>query len=219
MRKAIIVIVALWLGMMVVPIVAQMPVSFLHWPALYAAAENLAVKRGVNRDGQLNDKLYLRIGWGPCLAVYTSEFNDLVEASQFDRYINMRAWAEQRLQEDTESIGWSADDSFNCPDAPLEVKPYWRGSRPVYYRVLDEVQNKYVRGVKSPYRIRTDGELAACLRYGTVNTSGELTSYWMLSDTAEVYRDEIVLTAGEVEEDLVTICRDEDVSVEDYRWN
>ena len=217
MKKLIALAVITWAAMMIVPVIAQVQVPFWYWPALYDASENLAVKRGVNLDGQPNDKIYLRIGWGPCLAVFQNEWDELIAATQADRYINMRSWAEQRLAEDTETIGWSADDTYNCPDAPLEVKPYWRGSRPIYYRVLDEVQNKYVRGKQSPYRISTDVP-AGCMRYGTADASGELTNYWMLADDAEVYRDEIVLTAGEIAEELVTICQEQDTNVLDYRW-
>ena len=217
MKKVIGVVALLWAVMVLAPVIAQVPVPFWHWPTLYEASENLVAKRGVNQDGQLNDKIYLRIGWGPCLAVFTNEWNDFIAASQSDRYINLREYASQQVQ----SEGWGPDDTYNCPSAPLEVKPYWRGSRPVYYRVLDEAQNKYVRGPKSPYRINTE-TAAACIRYGTADASGELTNYWMLADDAEVYRTvlgtDVVLTAGEIVEDLVTICREQDTNILDYRW-
>jgi hypothetical protein len=219
MRKVIIFFGLVWVAMMLIPVIAQSSIPFQHWPALYDAANKLVVKRGIDQDGVSNNKMYFRIGWGPCLAVFRDEWSDLIWNAKDDRYINVRQFAEQRLAADQSNIGWGADDDYNCPMAPLEVKPYWRGSRPVYYRVLDEIQNKYVRGPKSPYRIKTDGALATCLRFGTVNSSGELTNYWLLDEGAEIYNNDIVMVVSELPEQLVTICREQDKSIEDYRTN
>ena len=87
------------------------------------------------------------MGGAPCLAIYYTEWERMVGHAQVnasDRYMNLREYADQQLNPADDE--WDADDNYNCPSAPLEVKPYWRGSRPVFYRVLDETQNKYVKG-------------------------------------------------------------------------
>lgn len=215
MKKLIVIIALVWAGMVVIPVIAQMPIPFQHWPALYDAVENLSVKRGVDRNGQQNDRLYFRVGWGPCLAVFTDEWGDLVEAAQFDRYINMRGYAEGQLGAQGE---WGPDDDYNCPSAPLVVKPYRTGSRPLYYRELDEDRGVYVKGRKSPYRVRTDGDSVPCRRYGTAKLNGDLSNYWILGEAVEVYHDDITLLVGELQDNLVAVCEEQDISILDHRW-
>ena len=219
MKKLFAAAVIFYLAATLVPVIAQTQVPFWQWPALYSAAENLVAKRGVDRDGTPNGKVYLRIGWGGCLAVFEDEWSELMAATQADRYINLRAWAEQRLAEDTENIGWSADDSYNCPSAPLRVKPYYRGSRPTYEYVDND--GLWQRGRKSAYRVvATADQVIACERYNARKDDGSRSNYWMIADGQDVYIDEEVFQAGvdSLGVRLVTVCEDEDVSVEDYRW-
>jgi hypothetical protein len=126
MKRKLTIVMAFFLGL-ALPLFAQSPMApsilqqpFFHWPALYSAAEGLAIKRGVSVDGTVNDKLYLRIGWGDCLAVYLGEWDALVAGAQQDRYINMREWATDNLGKDAQGVAqtWGPDDDINCPDDP-----------------------------------------------------------------------------------------------------
>ena len=95
------------------PVLLNVP--FWQWPALRSASENLVVKRGINIDGTVNDKIYLRIGWDEaCLGIHLDEWQTLVDALQQDRYINMRDYAEAAMSPDE----WGPDDDHNCPDDP-----------------------------------------------------------------------------------------------------
>ena len=105
------------------PLLANIPmppmlkgIPFWAWPTLYQTAENLVIKRGIDVDGTINDKVYLRIGWGPCLAVSLHEFDELVAAAQTDRYINLRDYADANLNADGEK--WGENDSWNCAKDP-----------------------------------------------------------------------------------------------------
>ena len=128
MKKSIAILVLILMGLLAAPaVISQVPlppillsVPFWQWPALYSASENLVIKRGTDTAGVPNGKVYLRIGWGGCLGVFEDEFDDLVVAAQTDRYINMRDYAEQQLIDDNAANGWSAEDSYNCPDQPVD---------------------------------------------------------------------------------------------------
>lgn len=196
-----------------VAVVAQSPVPFHNWPALYDAAENLSVKRGINRDGTVNDKVYIRIGWGSCLAIYQQEFDDLIAAAQTDRYINLRQYASERLNPPDDA--WGADDNYNCPKPPLQVKPYYRGSRPTYYRDLNEEGTHYIRGRKAPYRVSAAEPLPTCEPLGVL----EYDNYKVVSaDTTLYYGDETMLASEISPRQVVAVCEDQDVNLLDYRW-
>lgn len=200
---------------MVGVVIAQSPVPFYHWPALFDVTQNLVAKQGFDRDGTLNDKIYFRIGWGGCLAVYTNEWQGLIDATTNDRYINVSEYAVAQLDQ----TGWDADDWHNCPGAPLEVKPYYWGSRPVYSMAYDEEAQQWRRGGKSGYRIRAGNpSTSTCLRANARKSSGATSNYWMLALDAEMYIDEQTYRIGDIDGQYATICREEDVSVEDYRF-
>lgn len=123
MKRKVAIIAAFLLGMSL-PLFAQSPMApkflqlpFHHWPALYSAAEDLSVKRGTSEDGTANNKLYFRVGWGDCLAVFVDEWDELIAATPQDRYINMREYAVGRLNPDDQGA-WGADEEYNCPDEP-----------------------------------------------------------------------------------------------------
>lgn len=199
--------------MVFLPVIAQVSIPFQHWPALWDAAENAVVKRGTNLE-HTNDNgyLYFRIGWGECLVVHVSELETLHGDVPHDRYINFRQYAEAQLQSDQ----WNEEHEYNCPKAPLEVKPYYRGSRPTYYRVLSEDETQYVRGRKSPYRVSATDPLPGCRHYGVADSK----NYWVVNaDTVLHYSDDKTMLASDIEPQyLVAVCRDQDDSIEDLRF-
>ncbi len=202
--------------MIIAPVIAQAPAPFWHWPALYDASENLVAKRGVDRDGMLNGKVYFRIGWGGCLAMFETEWPDFLESIRETRYINVRSHAESRHQ----SEGWSRDDWYNCPSAPLEVKPYWRGSRPTYEFAVDDELGYWMKGRKTQYRIESrNPATATCTQHNARKSNGDASNYYRLSGAAEVYDSSSTYQVGDLLGGmLVTVCREQDVSVEDHRW-
>ncbi len=215
MKTAIAILALIWGAMIIVPVVAQVPVPFWHWPALYDVSENLVAKRGIDQDGALNGKIYFRIGWGGCLAMHETEWQDFLGSIRQTQYINVRSHAESRYQ----SEGWSPNDSFNCPQAPMEVKPYWRGSRPVYELVQDEVSGYWVKGSKTAYRVAaTNPAINTCTTFQTRKTDGDTTNYWQIAPTSQVSDADGFHLVSDLEGHLTSVCREQDVSVEDHRW-
>lgn len=192
-------------------VTAQMPIPFSHWPALYDAAENVVVKRGIHPDGSSNYKMYFRIGWGPCLVVFNREWRNLRDASRTDRYINFREYADSEYG----SAEWGDDDSYNCPNPPKVVKPYWRGSRPTYFWAKDDDGN-WIRGGKTPWRvIATKDNPIECFKWRVTNTN-----YHSLPMDAEVFDDNgtyVVEELGEVY-GVLAVCEESDIKIEDYRF-
>lgn len=193
-------------------VIAQVPIPFEYWPALYGASENMVCKQGLNRDGSANDHVYCRVGWDECLAIEPAEISQFIASLATDRYTNVRDYADQQYSTD-----WDSNDGYNCPIAPLEVKPYWRGSRPVYYRI--QADGLWIKGSKSPYRILSPSpSVATCEPYNAHQVDGDETSYWRLSPEAVVYDANGSYRADSIAEQLTTVCREQDIPVEDYRW-
>ena len=124
-----------------------------------------------------------------------------------------------------ETGAWNAEHESNCPSAPLDVKPYWRGSRPIYYRDWSEEDSIWYKGRKSPYRVMAAGNLTAyeCIRHNAANADGSLSNYWRLADTAQVYDSAGTYSlVGDLglpnDRQLATICEDRDVDILDYRF-
>jgi len=197
-------------------VIAQSPVPFQHWPSLYAAAQHSVVKVGQDANGEDNGILYFRIGWGKCLGVYRSELDDLYLAAQQDRYINLRDYADTQLESDA----WSAEHEANCPPPPLEVKPYWRGSRPTYEYVESEA-GIWQKGDKSAYRILSPSPATAtCTQYNARKDDGSQSNYWMVEDGTEVYIGEQTYLTGfeALGVRLLVVCGEQDVDILDYRF-
>ena len=136
------------------------PLSHTSLPALYNAAENLVCKQGINRQGVPNGKIYCRIAWGECLAIEASEVNRFFSALPLDRYLNARNFADNEWSDE-----WTDEDGYNCPLPPLEVKPTWRGSRPVYQQVWNN--NQWERRQKTQYRVDVATQLPTCAPYNS----------------------------------------------------
>lgn len=194
-------IVALFM-LAISPLYAQGMTPFWQWPVLWSAAENYVVKRGEN------GKIYSRIGWGSCLVTEVGEVREFIQDMPTDRFIKARDYAEQRLEQDS----LSDEDRANCPQQPLQVKPTWRGSRPVYAMHWDALNHTGTRMEKTPYRA-IDG---ACLRYNA-RTEGEVSNYWMLAMETTVYLDDAPVLVANVDTYLTAICEPEDVPIEDWR--
>ncbi len=221
MKTGIIVLLLLWGAAIIVPSIAQVSIPFYYWPTLYAAAENAVVKRGTHRDGADNDLLYVRIGWGPCLGIRRGEFRDFWYATKKDRYINVRAYASSQVEAPG---GWNEEHEANCPFPPMEVKPYWRDSRPVYYAVWSETERRYFKNAKTDYRVSADSADIPLLCTGTNahKSDGDTSNYFALDGSAQVYDetgsfdvDDLVMPAGHL---LATVCREQDVDLLDYRF-
>lgn len=213
-RAAMTALLLLYAALVFAPIVAQEVVPFVSFPAIYAESAALVAKRGANLDGTPNGRIYIRNGWGGCVRTSMAEVRDFFRDDlDTDNFINLRDYAANRYRR-AEPGEWDDIDRYNCPPQPLEVKPYYRGSRPVYYRVFDEEQQQWTRGGRSPYRVKTAGEeLPGCQHYGTVNARGKPTDYWLLEDTAKVFRGDVMLQASEVDRPLVVVCRAKDIDV------
>lgn len=117
------ILVAFILGVLCTIALAQAPMPpsmtsppFWAWPGLYRTAEHLVVKEGMTEAGQPNGKIYFRIGWGECLAVYANEWQDMITAAPQDTYMNLRDYAVANLN--PEGDAWGAEDDYNCPDDP-----------------------------------------------------------------------------------------------------
>lgn len=217
---AVTAIVTVLLMVLAASVLAQQTgVPFASWPALYKASENAVVKMGVSANGKPNDKLYLRIGWGDCLAIGRDEYREFWHESEPDRYTSIRAFADSRWEE-----AWTAEDWLNCPSPPLELKPYWSGSRPMYFTNWDSTLGMWMLGKKSPYRVRTKHESMPSCVFG-INArrpGGRKTNYWSLEDDQTVYDgdEEYVISQLGLEPTvrLVAICRDKDVDILGYRF-
>ena len=201
---------ATWLGACAILLVgwaaAQSPVPFSSWPALYNAAENAVVKSNV--DG---NKLYVRIGWGPCLVIFRHELAEIYTDAPRDRYINLRDYASARVNPPDQV--WTAEDTANCPGPPLQIKPYWRGSRPTYERVVNAEGTHYVRGDKTIYRVDAVAPTAPCEQQGVFGED----SYKVVSpNTTLHYGSGGTMLASELAYQLVAVCEAQDVRIEDY---
>ena len=190
------------------PIYAQVSVPFWQWPALWAAAEGMVIKRGMNLDGTPNTDMYIRQGWGACVRVSRREVKDTMIDLDTDSYVSLKDLAVSQLQDGE----WTATDRYNCPPQPLQVKPTWRGSRPVYVMEWDTVNRMGTRMEKTRYRA-IDG---ACLRFNA-QTGGEPSNYWMLAMDTTVYLDDAPVEVQNIGYYVAAICEPADVAIEDWR--
>lgn len=207
MRTLLVASFVVWVGMMAAPLLAQSAVPFWQFPALWSASENVVIKRGADQDGTPNANIYIRKGWGSCIRVSRREVKDAMLYLDTDQYVNLRDFAAARL-EDGE---WTDEDRFNCPPPPLEVKPTWRGSRPVYAMEWDYTNHTGTRMGKTRYRA-IDG---ACLRYNA-RSNGELTNYWMLDPATTVYLDDAPVLVSNIEGHVAAICGDAEVDITEW---
>lgn len=204
--RTMLILATMALSVFVLQAIAQSPVPFSSWPALYGAAENAVVKTSAD-----DTRLYVRIGWGPCLVIFRHELNEAYTNVPADRYINLRDYASARVNPPDQH--WTAEDTANCPDPPMQVKPYWRGTRPTYERVLNAEGNQYVRGDKSIYRVSAVDPTPSCEAAGVF---GEDAYHVLSPDTELLYGSGSTMPAGEIAYQLVAVCEAQDVRIEDY---
>ena len=208
-------IIALMLLVFAGVAISQAPGFIQYWPAVYDLAENLAVKRAVDAHGNPTDRMFFRLGWGPCLVVDIDEWQTLVDASPSSGYMNMRDYADSVFQ----FLPEADHELEDCIRAPLELRPSWRGSRPVFYRSYDETLGRWIRASKSPYRILAPNPSeTVCEPYNSYRPNSTQSNYWQLPAEAVVYRGDETYLVGDlnIEFGLTAVCRDQDISVFDY---
>lgn len=197
---------ATWLVILSVLIIGGLAAQgpYHYWTVLHDFNEDLVVRQ------EINGNLTFRIGWGECLFIRADQWQVFVDKIPSDRYMNVRDYAD--------SVWTQNDDypGFSCPYAPLEVKPYWRGSRPTYVHEYDRDTKLWVRGPKTRYRIATSATVP-CEPYNANKPDGTLSNYWRLPENTEVYIGDETFIIANIPLQLVTICRAQDVSIEDYR--